>query len=103
MKGLGDIFRQAQQMKAKMAELQQELEAAEFLGSAGGGAVQVVVNGKHEVKKVVLKKEAVDPNDIETLQDLIQAAVNDATRQVNEKLKQEVGRMTGGLGLPGFF
>lgn len=103
MSGLMDLMRQAQALKARVAEMQKELEAAEFTGSAGGGAVVVVVNGRHEVKSVVIRPEAADSGKVEKLQDLVRSAVNDALRQADKRIKKEVGKMTGGLGLPGLF
>ncbi len=103
MPELLDLFRQAQLMKEKMAKFQKELEADRFTGTAGRGAVTVLLNGKHEVLKVTLDPQALAPEKAEDLQTLIQAAVNDAGRQVNEKMKSEVSKMTGGLGLPGLF
>src|SRR5690349_20851513 len=96
-----DMIRQAQALKEKMSRFQKELEGQAFTGTAGDGAVSITMNGKHEIQKV-----AIDPKvsgDVEKLQDLIQAAANEAGRQVNEKLKAEVSKMTGGLGLPGMF
>jgi nucleoid-associated protein EbfC len=103
MADMFNLIRQAQAMKEKMAQFQEELERQSFTGSAGDGAVTVTMNGKHEVQKVVVDPTAVSPGDVETLQGLIQAAVNDAGHQVNAKLKAEVSKMTGGLGLPGLF
>jgi len=96
---LFDMIRQAQAMKAKLDEFKKELEAQSFTGSAGKGAVTVVMNGKHEVRQVTLSPEAL--GNAEKLQDLIREAVNQAGEQVNEKLKSAVSKMTGGLGLPG--
>ena len=101
MPNMFDMLRQAQMLKEKMEQFQKELEAQSFTGTAGGGAVSVTMNGKHHVQKVVI-----DPSlsaNVEKIQDLVLAAANDASRQVNEKLKAEVGKMTGGLGLPGMF
>ena len=98
-----NLIRQAQAMKEKMAEFQKSLESQSFTGTAGGGAVTVTVNGKHEVQKVVIDPKVVSSGDIDMLQDLIQAAVNQAGHEVNQKLKAEVSKMTGGLGLPGLF
>lgn len=103
MPNMFDMIRQAQMLKEKMAQFQEELEKQSFTGSAGGGAVTVTLNGKHEVRKVVVDPKVMASGDVAMLQDLIQAAVNDAGRQVNEKLKTEMGKMTGGLGLPGLF
>jgi DNA-binding YbaB/EbfC family protein len=93
-----DMIRQAQAMKAKLDEFKKELEAQSFTGSAGNGAITVVMNGKHEVQQVTLSPEAVQ--NAEKLQEQIREAVNHAGEQVNEKLKAAVGKMTGGLGLP---
>lgn len=102
MADMFNLLRQAQAMKEKMSQFQQELERQTFTGTAGNGAVTVTVNGKHAVQKV-----SIDPKlaagGMEKLEDLIQAAVNDAGHQVNAKLKDEVAKMTGGLGLPGLF
>lgn len=94
------MLRQAQALKEKMAQFQKELEGMTFTGTAGGGAVTVVVNGKHEIQKVAIDPKALA--DAETLQDLVRAAVNNAGAEVNKTLKAQVSKMTGGLGLPGF-
>jgi DNA-binding YbaB/EbfC family protein len=98
-----DMIRQAQQIKEKMEKFKEELDKVSFTGSAGNGAVTVSVNGKHEVQKVTIQPAVFQAGDAEKLQDLVQAAVNDAGQKVNDKLKSEVGKMTGGLGLPGLF
>ena len=85
-------------MPGNMEDGQKELEAKEFSARAGGGAVEVVVTGKKEVVKVTLSEEAVDPDDIETLQDMIMAAANEALRQAEEANSELMGKMTGGLG-----
>ena len=92
------MMKQAQRMQRQMEEGQKELEAKEFSARAGGGAVEVVVTGKKEVVKVTLSEEAVDPDDIETLQDMIMAAANEALRQAEEANSELMGKMTGGLG-----
>jgi nucleoid-associated protein EbfC len=96
-----DMIRQAQAFKEKMSQFQEELEKQTFTGTAGNGAVTVLLNGKHAVQKVTLKPEAL--KDGEKLEALILEAVNDAGRQVNARLKEQVSKMTGGLGLPGIF
>ncbi len=101
MADMFNLIRQAQAMKEKMAEFQKTLESQSFTGTAGGGAVSVTMNGKHEVQKVVIDPKAA--GDAEKLQDMIQTAVNQAGHEVNAKLKSEVSKMTGGLGLPGMF
>lgn len=96
-----DMIRQMQQVKVKMAQFQKELENQFFTGTAGNGTVSMTMNGRHEIRKVVIDPQV--SGDVEKLQGLIQDAANDAGRQVNEKLKAEVGKMTGGLNLPGLF
>jgi DNA-binding YbaB/EbfC family protein len=94
---------QIQAMQQMMEKTQSEIEAKEVEASAGGGAVSVKVNGKKELVEVNLKPEVVDPDDIEMLQDLIIAAVNEAIRQVNEISENEMGKVTGGINIPGLF
>ena len=97
-----DMLKQAQAFQSKMKSFQDEIEKTEFLGSAGGGAVTVSVNGKHEVKKVSITPEAMAAGN-DKMQDLVKAAVNDASRQANDYLKEGMGRISGGLSLPGLF
>lgn len=85
-------------MQRQMEEGQKELETKEFSAKAGGGAVEVVVSGKKEVLRITLSEEVVDPEDIETLQDIIVAAANEALRQADEASNELMGKMTGGLG-----
>ena len=94
---------QVQAMQAMMEKTQEEIESKEFETSAGGGAVTVKVNGKKELLSINLKPEVVDPDDIEMLQDLILAAVNEAMRQVDKLSEQEMGKVTGGINIPGIF
>ena len=93
-----NLMKQAQRMQRQMEESQKELETKEFTAAAGGGAVEATVNGKKELLKVTLSQEVVDPEDVEMLQDLIVAAVNEALRAVDEAGSQLMGKMTGGLG-----
>lgn len=95
---MNNLMKQAQRMQRQMEEGQKELETKEFSAKAGGGAVEVVVTGKKEIVKVMLSEEAVDPEDIETLQDMIMAAANEALRQAEEANNELMGKMTGGLG-----
>ena len=95
-----DQMAQIQAMQNRMMQAQQEIEKMETEASAGGGAVTVKVNGKHELVGVTLKPEIVDPDDIEMLQDLIVAAANEAMRQIDEISQQEMSKVTGSLGLP---
>jgi DNA-binding YbaB/EbfC family protein len=96
-----NLFRQAQLMKEKMAEFQKEMETQEFEGSAGGNAVIVILNGKHEVQKITISPRLIAGGNQEQMENLVKIAVNNAGRLVNEKVKEEVNRMTGGLGIPG--
>ncbi len=97
------LARQAQKLQQQMTEMQAALDAREFEASAGGGMVTVKVNGKKELLALTIKPEAVDPEDVEMLQDLVIAAVNEALRQAAETIEREMGKMTGGLNMPGLF
>ena len=97
------LARQAQKLQQQMAKMQEEIEAREFEATAGGGMATAKVNGKKELISIEIKPEAVDPDDVEMLQDLIVAAVNEALRQANDAMEQGMGKMTGGMGLPGLF
>lgn len=102
--GGGGMQKQLQQMQAmqrKMEMAQAEIEEKEITTTAGGGAVSVTVNGKKEIVNLSLKPEVVDPDDIEMLQDLVMAAVNEALRQIEEIGNEEMGKITGGLNIPG--
>ena len=103
MAGLGDIMKQAQRLKAEMDRLQAEAATKTVEGSAGGGMVTVVANGKGDLLSVKIDPEVARGEDLEMLQDLIVAAANDALRRARELLAQEVSRLTGGLNLPGLF
>ena len=92
---------QFQAMQARFAAAQEEIEKKEAEAGAGGGAVTVRVNGKHEIVAVNIKPEACDPEDVEMLQDMIVAAANEAMRQIDEIAEKEMGAVTGGMGLPG--
>ena len=96
--GMSNLMKQAQRMQRQMEENQKELEEKEFTAAAGGGAVKVKVSGKREVLGIELSEEAVDPEDIETLQDIIIAATNEALKQAEEANNEMMGKMTGGLG-----
>lgn len=101
MPNMNAMMKQAQKMQKQMAEMQEELEKREFETSAGGGAVTVKVNGKKELIDIQIKPEVVDPDDVEMLQDLILAATNEALRTADETVSREMGKLTGGLNLPG--
>ena len=102
-KGLGNIMKQAQMMQQKMARMQEELAAREVEASAGGGMVTAVVNGKQQLLSLRIEKNVVDPDDVEMLQDLVIAAVNEAIKQSQEMMQQEMGKITGGMNIPGIF
>ncbi|NLG25932.1 MAG: YbaB/EbfC family nucleoid-associated protein [Clostridiales bacterium] len=97
------LARQAQKLQQQMAKMQEELDAREFEASAGGGMVTARVNGKKELLALSIKPEAVDPDDVEMLQDLVSAAVNEALRAAGEAVEREMGKMTGGMNLGGLF
>lgn len=102
-KGIGNIMKQAQQMQAKIARVQQDLEKKEIEATAGGGMVTARVNGKQELLSLSIEKDVVDPDDVEMLQDLVLAAVNEAIKQSQEMIKEEMGKATGGMNIPGLF
>ena len=95
---VSNLMKQAQRMQRQMEELQKELDTKEFSATAGGGVVEVKVTGKKEVISVTIDKEVVDPDDVETLQDLIVAATNEALRAAEEASSEMVNGMTGGFG-----
>ena len=103
MKDLGELMKQAQRMKAEMDRIQAEAATKTVEGSAGGGMVTVVANGKGEILSVRIDPEVARGEDQEMLQDLVTAAANDALRKARELLAQEVSRVAGGLGLPALF
>ncbi len=100
---LNQMMKQAQQMQAKMASLQNELATREIEVSAGGGAVKVKVNGKQELISLQISKEAVDPNDVATLEELVFTAVNSALKQSQEMVTSAMSKITGGMNIPGLF
>lgn len=95
---MNNLMKQAQRMQRQMEEGQKELETKEFSAKAGGGAVEAVVNGKKELLKISISQEAADPDDVEMLEDMIVAAVNEAMKQAEEASQELMGKMTGGLG-----
>jgi DNA-binding YbaB/EbfC family protein len=104
MKGIpnmGQLMKQAQQMQAKIAKLQEEMGDMTVEASSGGGMVTVTANGKQEILAVSIEKEVVDPEDVEMLQDLIIAAVNDALTKAKQMVQEEMGKLTKGMNLPG--
>jgi len=98
---IGNIMKQAKKMQEKMARLQQELETRTVEAQSGGGMVQVLVNGKFEIVSLKIEKDVVNPEDVEMLQDLIAAAVNEGIRKSQEMASQEMAKITGGLAIPG--
>jgi len=100
---MNSMIRQAQKMQEDMAALQEELETREYEVSAGGGVVNVKINGKREILSIGIEPEIVDPDDIETLSDIIVAAVNEAIKKVDETSEAEMSKITGQMNLPGMF
>lgn len=100
MKNLGAMMKQAQQMQSKMSEMQEEMEAHEVVGAAGGDMVTVRVNGKFDVRGVTIDPSIIDPQDPEMLEDLVAAAINDAKTKIDAFKQEKVADMTGGLPLP---
>jgi DNA-binding YbaB/EbfC family protein len=100
-KGLGDMMKQLQKMQAKFEEMQKELEEKRVEGTAGGGMVKVVANGKQEILEIKIDPEVVNKDDIEMLQDLIVAAVNQAREKAQELQADNLSSLTGGLKIPG--
>jgi len=94
-------MKQAQQMQAKMMQIQEELEKRTVEASSGGGMVKAVVNGKFELLSLTIEKSVVDPEDVEMLQDLVVAAVNEAIRMAQEMTREEMAKVTGGMNIPG--
>lgn len=102
--GLGNmnnLMKQAQKLQLEMEKMQKDLEVAEFEATVGGGAVLVKVNGKKEVTHIEIKPEVVDPDDVEMLQDLVLSAVNQAIKKADEETSSKMGKLTGGMGMPG--
>lgn len=93
------LMKQAQQMQDQM---QRQMQSIRVEGSAGGGMVKAEMSGNKELLAITIDKEAVDPNDVEMLQDLVKAAVNEASRKVDEEMQSSMGAMTGGMKIPGF-
>lgn len=102
-KNLNGLMKQAQMMQQKIATLQKELEARELEVSAGGGAIKIKITGKQEILDIKIAKDAVDPNDVETLEDLVKTAVNQAIKESQDMVSKAMGKVTGGLNIPGLF
>ena len=100
---MNSVIKQAQKMQEEMERVQQETEEEQVEATSGGGAVKVVVNGKKELISIKLDPDAVDPDDVETLEDLILAAVNEGVKKAEEIMSERMGAITGGLNIPGLF
>ena len=98
---LGNLMKQAQMMQEKMAKIQEEAAKKTVEASAGGGMVTVTANGKMEILSIKIEKEVINPDDADMLQDLITAAVNEALKKAQDMMSEEMGKLTGGLGIPG--
>lgn len=103
MKNMNQMMKQVKKMQAQMEKAQAELAEKEVVGTAGGGVVKVTANGQKQILSIEIQPEAVDPDDVEMLQDLVTAAVNEALKQVDELVAQDMGKFTGGLNIPGLF
>lgn len=101
MKGFGNMMKQAQKLQASMAKLQEELASKTVEATSGGGMIKVLANGKQQIISISIEKEVVDPDDVEMLQDLILAAVNDALSKSQEMVSNEMSKLTGGMNIPG--
>ena len=101
MKNMGKMMKQAQQLQQKMEKLQAEMADKTIEASAGGGMVKAVANGRQEIVSITIEKEVVDPEDVEMLQDLIVAAINDALAQSQRMVSEEMSKLTGGMNIPG--
>ena len=101
MKGMGNMMKQAQKLQSKMLKLQEDLADRTVETSSGGGMVKVVANGRQQIVSIQIEKEVIDPEDPEMLQDLILAAINDALTKSQEMISNEMGKLTGGMNIPG--
>ncbi len=100
-KGMGGMMKQVQKMQKKMTQLQEELEQKRVESSSGGGMVTVVVNGRQDVLEVKIHPDVVNPDDVEMLEDLILAAINQAQQRAQDMMQEEMGQLTGGIQIPG--
>ena len=100
---MNQMIRQAQKMQEEMEAFQSALEEKEFKATVGGGAVEIVMNGKREVKAVTIQPEVVDPEDVEMLQDLVASAVNEVLTQIETESSEGMQKITGGMNMPGMF
>ncbi|MDV3428205.1 MAG: YbaB/EbfC family nucleoid-associated protein [Bacillota bacterium] len=100
---MNNLLKQAQMMQKKMQDMQEELEKKEFTATSGGGVVEAVSSGKKELLSIKIKPEAVDPDDVEMLEDLILSAVNEAFKKAEAETAEEMKKITGGMNMPGMF
>lgn len=103
MKNMNELLRQAQEIQKKIVKIQKELEEKTVEATSGGGMVTAVANGRGDIVSVKIEKEVVSPDDVEMLEDLVVAAVNEAIRRSREMVQEEIAKVTGGINLPGFF
>ena len=103
MGNMGNLMKQAQQMQKRMEQMQREMEEKEFESSVGGCAVTVKANGKKEILAINIKPEVVDEDDVEMLEDLVLSAVNEVLRKADEETANQMGKVTGGMNIPGLF
>lgn len=103
MKNMGNMMKQVQKLQKQMQQAQEELKNKMVEGTAGGGMVTVKANGHKEILDIQIKPEVVDPDDVEMLQDLVLAAMNDALKQVDDLVAKDMGKFTGGMNIPGLF
>ena len=101
MKGMGSMMKQAQKLQSKMLKLQEELAEKTVETTSGGGMVKVVANGRQQIVSIQIEEEVIDPDDVEMLQDLILAAINDALTKSQEMVSGEMSKLTGGINIPG--
>ena len=102
-KKVSNVVKQAQLMQERMEAVQAEVEQKTVEATAGGGVITVIANGKKEIESIKIKPEAVDPDDVETLEDLIMVAVNDAIKKADEMMAEGMSEITGGINIPGLF
>jgi len=100
MNNMSQIMKQAKAMQEKMAEMQKKIEETEIEGSSGGGAIKVLMNGKHQLKKININPSLINSEEAEVLEDLIVAAINDANKKIAENMNNQLGSLSGGMGLP---
>lgn len=103
MKNMNQLMKQAQQMQAKMTTLQKELDSREVEASSGGGMIKIKMNGKQELIEISINKECVDPNDVDMLEELVMAAVNQGVKDSKEMVSSAMSKVTGGVSIPGLF